>query len=187
MSLEDSGSEFDTLSALLQSSCPACSARNSLRATVCSDCGATISQQESDKRSLSFLHAEGLDSDPASYTNSHKLKRLTLALAGVKAGEFGVKVYHAVVEQVLRESQAVQEILKMQAFKMIESKLESSAVDILRDTVDHVDAFCQACLRMLDYDGDNDIAIAEDGLDMAEGAISDMEETQQEAAQAQQK
>lgn len=180
-------SEFETLSALLQRSCPGCGANNPLRATECKECGGVISQKESDKESLSFLHAEGIDSDPASHTNSHKLKRLTLALEGVKVGEFGVDVYHAVVEQVLREAQAVQEVLRMQALQQVESKLSTHAVDILRDTVDHVDAFCQACVRMLEYDGTNDLGVAEAGLDMAEGAVEDMEETQAEAAELRKK
>lgn len=173
-------SEFESLSSLLQSTCPKCGARNALRATSCQECGEEISQEESDRESLSFLHAEGIDSDPAANTTSHKLKRLKLALIGFRDGEFSIAVYHAVVEQVLREAVALQQVLEMQTLRDAEKHIPSEIVDVLRDTKDHVDAFCQACQRMLSYDGQNDRRLAEDGLSMAEASVADMEETQKE-------
>lgn len=173
-------SEFESLSSLLQSTCPSCGARNALRATSCQECGAEITQKESERESLSFLHAEGLDSDPAANTTSHKLKRLKLALAGYKDNEFSIPVYHAVVEQVLREAIAIQQVLEMQTLREVERRVSSEIVDVMRDTKDHVDAFCQGCRRMLGYDGQNDVSLAEEGLAMAEAAVSDMEETQKE-------
>lgn len=176
----DLDSDFESLSFLLQVACPACGARNALRATTCQECGKEIKQKESEHESLSFLHAEGLDADPAANTNSHKLKRLKLALAGFKAGEFSIPIYHAVVEQVLREAMAIQEILAYQGLKDVEAKIAGDIPDVMQDIRDHVDAFCQACQRMLRYDGQNEVSLAEEGLTMAEAAVRDMEETEAE-------
>lgn len=176
----DLDSEFESLSALLQSTCSACGAKNALRAGSCQDCGAEIKQKESDRESLSFLHAEGLDSDPIAGTTSHKLKRLKLALTGYKDNEFSIPVYRAVVEQVLREGIAIQQVLEMQTLREVEKRVPEEIVDVMRDTKDHVDAFCQGCRRMLLYDGQNDVSQAEEGLAMAEAAVLDMEETQRE-------
>lgn len=174
-------SEFDSLSVLMSTTCEACGARNALRASKCEECGAAIKQKEGEEKSLSFLHAEGLDRVPTAMSSSHKLRRLQLALAGIRRKEISLELYHAVVEQVLRESQAMQEILEMQVLQQAEAKLDAQAIDILGDAADHVDAFCQACERMLRYDGTNNLQEAEDGFSLAHSTIIHMEETQREA------
>ncbi len=116
-------------------------------------------------------------------SGSHKLRRLQLALAGIRVKEISLELYHAVVEQVLKESQAMQELLEMQALQQIEAKLEAQAMDIMGDAADHIDAFCQACDRMLRYDGTNNIQLADEGFALAQSTILHMEETQREAKQ----
>ncbi len=175
---------FDQLSELLQVVCQDCGQQNSLRALSCQACQTPLQQRESERESLSFLHAEGLDSAKAAFTSSHKLKRLSLALEGVRLGDLSLAEYRAVVGQVALETQAMQEIMALQALQDLESRLPPEAVDVMRETSDNINAFAQACQRMLSYDG-SDSLTAEEGLSMAESAVEDMEATEREAAELQ--
>jgi hypothetical protein len=182
MSETQDDEHFETLSTILQLTCSDCGEKNSLRATVCSACGASISQKESDPESLSFLHAEGLDGATAAKATSHKIKRLRLALEGIREGQISLGDYREVVGQVLAETNALQEIINLQALRSLEAKFPPEAVDVLRETSDNIDSFAQAVERMMVYDGSN-IMIADEGLVMAEAALEDMIATQQEAAE----
>lgn len=181
-SVEDSC--FKQLSEILQVSCSQCGQQNSLRTLKCVACQAPIEQKESERESLSFLHAEGLDAAAAAHTSSHKLKRLRLALEAVKKGEVSLEVYREVVGQVYLETQAMQEILALQGLQDLESTLPAEAIDVMRETSDNIDAFAQACQRMLSFDGSN-FPVADDGLSLAESTILEMEATAREAAELQ--
>lgn len=173
--------EFETLSSLLQLTCEACGERNSLRASKCDACGAAIRQRESDPRSLSYLHAEGLEGMVQAQATSHKLRRLQLALAGVRDGSLSLGEYHEVVGQVLAETSTMREVINLQALRSLESKFPPEAVDVLREASDNIDAFFLACQRMMSYQG-GDPSPAESGYRMAEAALDDMQATQREAA-----
>ena len=174
--------DFETLSSLLQLTCAKCGEGNSLRATECRRCGARLEQHQQDPESLSYLHAEGLEGLIRAHATSHKLKRLQLALAGVREGTLSLADYKQVVGQVLAETSAMREIINLQALRSLESKFPPEAVDVLRETSDNIDAFFRACERMGAFDG-TDFAAAEDGYTMAEAALEDMEATQREAAE----
>ena len=176
-----SDAEFETLSSILQLTCTACGERNSLRASECSSCGAAIKQKEDDPQSLSILHAEGLEGLIQAQATSHKLRRLQLALQGVRDGTLSSADYHEVVGQVLAETATMREVINLQALRSLESKFPPEAVDVLREASDNIDSFFNACRRMMAYDG-SDISPAEVGYSMAESALEDMQATQQEAA-----
>ncbi|MCA9775794.1 MAG: hypothetical protein KC800_03725 [Candidatus Eremiobacteraeota bacterium] len=176
-----SDAEFETLSSVLQLTCPACGERNSLRASKCGSCGVAVEQKEEDPESLSYLHAEGLEGLVRAHATSHKLRRLQLALEGVRGGTLSASDYHQVVGQVLAETSAMREVINLQALRSLESKFSPEAVDVLREASDNIDSFFNACQRMMAYDG-SDISPAEEGYSMAESALEDMQATQQEAA-----
>lgn len=184
MTESDEDSYFQTLAQALQLSCSQCGEQNSLRAVKCQACGAPVQQKESDPKSLSFLHAEGISASPQSTSSSHKLRRLQLALEGVRTGEVDLDLYHAVVGQVLAETEALREVINLQALRSLEHKFSAEAIDVMRETSDNIDAFFQACERMLAYDGSN-IQLADEGLALAEATLVDMQATQQEAAELQ--
>lgn len=177
-------SHFETISEVLQTTCAKCGQKNSLRALRCKGCEQYLEQEEDDRESLSFLHSEGIDSSPKSGSASHKLKRLTLALQGVRNGELSYEDYRMVVGQVLSETRAMQEILEIQVLKQVEQEIPDEAADVMREMHENVNDFARACERMMLFDGSN-IMLADEGLSMAESAIADMEATQKEAAELQ--
>jgi hypothetical protein len=182
MSETEEDAPFELLSSVLQLTCSKCGERNSLRATKCSACSAPIQQKKDDPKALSILHAEGLEGLVRAHSTSHKIRRLQLALDGIRDGTLELSEYHEVVSQVLAETSAMREIINLQALRSIESKFPPEAVDVLRETSDNIDAFLQAVERMMKYDGSN-IATANEGLTMAEAALEDMKATQEEAAE----
>lgn len=177
-------SHFETISEVLQTTCSHCGEKNSLRALKCAGCEKYLVQEEDDRESLSFLHSEGMESAPESGKGSHKLKRLKLALQGLRAGELAKEDYRQVVAQVLSETRAMQELLEMQALKQVEEEIPDEAADVMREMTENVNSFAQACERMMLYDGSN-IMVADEGYSMAESTISDMEATQKEASELQ--
>lgn len=180
--MSETDAEFETLSSVLQLTCPGCGARNSLRASECADCGAAIKQKEEDPESLSYLHAEGLEGMIGAQATSHKLRRLQLALEGVRGGTLSLGDYHEVVGQVLAETSAMREVINLQALRSLESSFSPEAVDVLKEASDNIDSFFNACQRMMAYDGSG-LSTAEEGYSMAESALEDMQATQQEAAE----
>lgn len=180
--MSETDEEFDTLSSLLQLTCDRCGEQNSLRATECSSCGARVKQNEDDPKALSILHKEGLEGLVQAAATSHKVRRLQLALEGIRDGSLSLVDYQEVVGQVLAETSAMREVINLQALRSLESKFPPEAVDVLREASDNIDAFYLACERMLRYDG-GEISVAEEGYAMAEAALEDMKATQEEAAE----
>lgn len=185
MSDQQEDVQLEELSSALQLTCSKCGEKNSLRATECRACSAPIQQKKADPKALSILHAEGLEGLVRAHSTSHKVKRLQLAVQGIREGTLALSEYHEVVGQVLAETSALREIINLQALRSLESKFPPEAVDVLRETSDNIDAFFLAVERMMNYDGSN-LATVEEGLTMAESALDDMQATQQEAAELEQ-
>ncbi|MCD4784169.1 MAG: hypothetical protein K8T10_10150 [Candidatus Eremiobacteraeota bacterium] len=164
--------------------CPECSEVNPSGVLECEFCGAALEEEREEEPSISLLQEVGVGSgaeevesgfEKVPLEESENLLLLQDTVDALKTGEVTYQDYKKYVSMVLNTAKNGVEIFQTDMVKKQLSTMSDEIRVIAEDTALYYREFYDGCLRMMEYNGDNDISPATEGLGMVETALRNMD------------
>jgi hypothetical protein len=181
------GSILEMLQNALRTTCQSCGEANVSNARQCVACGARLHEVDEELRSVSLIQSDGVLSSAlrdglvkVPLRQSRSLLLLRETLQHMKCC-LSFERYGENVNQVLLEAQKVREALGSDVLGGDVQKLSTMSPaygDIFVQIRRAVDQYCCGLLRMLEYDGGDDVTPATEGYVAVEEALLKLDSMQ---------